>query len=255
MNIKYLSDEIGAFYSQNRIAWDQFYPSEKYIFEKVFSTTHDDIKTVLDVGCACGGLGLALNERFQIKDYTGIDINASAIEQALLMKNEFPFDSSFLCADILNSDEFLNERKFDLVTSLSCADWNCETIKILEKCWYHTANNGYFIFSFRITNEKSIRGLEDGFQFVHFDDVTTLKGTEEKAPYVVTNIHEVFQIVNSFIPLPSNLMAYGYWGKPSSLAVIPYKRIVHSVFAIQKTEQEVSTTLANLILPLDIFNK
>ena len=254
MNIKYLSNEIGNFYSQNRIAWEQFYPSEKYIFEKVF-VTHGNIKTVLDVGGACGGLGLALNERFQIGNYTGIDINPSAIDKANLMKIEFPFDASFHCADILNSDEYLNEKKFDLVTSLSCADWNCETRKILEKCWYHTASNGFFVFSFRITNEKSIRGLDDGYQFVHFGSATTIKGTEEKAPYVVTNIHEVIEIINSFIPLPSNLLAYGYWGSPSSLAVIPYKKIVHSVFAIQKTEQKVESISATLMLPLDIFVK
>ena len=253
MNIHYLSEEIGSFYSTNRVKWNQFYNSEKIIFEKIFSQS-DSIKTILDVGCACGGLGQALNERFGILNYAGIDINKSAIEHAKTIHDSFPFKSNFLCGDILESNESIDNNKYDLVTSLSCADWNTETKKILEKCWSLTADNGYFIFSFRLTNQKSLSNISEGFQYVHFGNVSTLKGNEEIAPYVVTNINEVFKILNSFIPKPLKTFAFGYWGSPSELAVIPYDKIVHSVFAIQKSKnQNIISTLAEIILPIDIF--
>jgi tRNA1(Val) A37 N6-methylase TrmN6 len=32
----------------------------------------------LDIGCGCGGLGLALREKFQVTEYTGVEINSLA---------------------------------------------------------------------------------------------------------------------------------------------------------------------------------
>ena len=46
---------------------------------------------VLDLGCACGGLGLALKEKFQIKDYTGIEINYQAWKTAKILNPEGNF--------------------------------------------------------------------------------------------------------------------------------------------------------------------
>jgi methylase of polypeptide subunit release factors len=75
-NITYNTDEIEAYYSTTRISWDQFYPSEQKIF--CTSDFHSGL-SVLDIGCGCGGLGLALKERFAISDYTGVDISVQAI--------------------------------------------------------------------------------------------------------------------------------------------------------------------------------
>ena len=54
-NLNNRTDEIPNYYSQNRIKWDQFYPSEQKLFESIkLSSNH----TVLDIGCGCGGLDL-----------------------------------------------------------------------------------------------------------------------------------------------------------------------------------------------------
>jgi SAM-dependent methyltransferase len=255
MNIQYDSDSIGKFYSENRVQWDHFYPSEKYIFEKVFSE-NSGIKTVLDVGAACGGLGRALHEKFGIEHYTGVDINSGSIDIALETQSNFPVSAKFLCADIAAQPDSLKNKKYDLVVSLSCADWNCDTSKIIQTCWDHTADGGFFIFSFRLTNQKTLSNMEDGYQYVHFSDVKKLIGNEEKAPYVVTNALETMKMIENFQPKPDRAFSYGNWGTPSALAVIPYKEIVFAVFGVRKAKRKgQDKTIAELLLPLDLFVK
>ena len=40
---------------------------------------------VLDIGCGCGGLGLALKERFELTGYTGVEISRKAAKMARKM--------------------------------------------------------------------------------------------------------------------------------------------------------------------------
>jgi 2-polyprenyl-3-methyl-5-hydroxy-6-metoxy-1,4-benzoquinol methylase len=250
-NIHYKSDSIAEFYSKNRVRWNQFYPSEQHIFEKVFAE-HGNIKTVLDVGCACGGLGRALHERFAIGHYCGVDVSRGSIELARMDLPEFPVPCQFECADIAARPERLAGKKYDLVTSLGCADWNCDTDEIIRACWDYTAEGGYFVFSFRLTNQKTLDNMSAGYQYVHFEDASKLTGDEEKAPYVVTNVLEMTEMVDSFVPKPDRLLGYGYWGTPSVMAVIPYKSVVFSVLAVRKNHAS-SSTIAELLLPLDLL--
>ena len=52
-NIVYETNAISNYFSQNRIAFKDFYKSEKNVLEKI--NWFDGIK-ILDVGCGCGGL-------------------------------------------------------------------------------------------------------------------------------------------------------------------------------------------------------
>jgi len=251
MNIHYKTDGIAKFYSHNRVQWDQFYPSEKFILSEVFRG-HGAIKTVMDAGCACGGLGRALHQRFGIEHYTGVDINLGSIEWARSEQGNYPIPSQFECADIAEDPDVLKSRKFDLVVSLGCADWNCDTKQIIKACWDYTADNGYFVFSFRLTNYQTLSTIDKSYQYVHFDETQQLTGNEEKAPYVVTNVREMLKMIREFHPRPDRLLGYGYWGTPSSMAVVPYKRVVFSVLAVRKNQGS-SETMAELLLPLDLL--
>ena len=68
-NKHYKTNEILNYFSTNRVKWDQFYPSERKLFESIGLSSE---KADLDIGCGCGGLGLALNEKFGISSYTGV---------------------------------------------------------------------------------------------------------------------------------------------------------------------------------------
>ena len=45
--------------------------------------------SVLDIGCACGGLGIVLKEKFNIDNYTGIEINHQAANYAKQINPDF----------------------------------------------------------------------------------------------------------------------------------------------------------------------
>ena len=59
-NIEYKSKQILEFYSRNRRKWKELNLSERWVFERL-AGREKNLGDVLDVGCACGGLGTALN--------------------------------------------------------------------------------------------------------------------------------------------------------------------------------------------------
>ena len=79
-NIAYQTDQLARYFKSNRIAWEQFYDSERAIIGQLAPGRHHRI---LDIGCGCGGLGLALRDRFGVERYTGVEINALAVEAGL----------------------------------------------------------------------------------------------------------------------------------------------------------------------------
>ena len=94
-NIEYTSKELLEFYSRHRQTWNEFYLSERTVFERV-AEKQGSFGHILDVGCAGGGLGRALSERFQLRSYTGIDIHEGIIAWArehrkLPVSSEFHF--------------------------------------------------------------------------------------------------------------------------------------------------------------------
>ncbi|QWD64376.1 bifunctional 2-polyprenyl-6-hydroxyphenol methylase/3-demethylubiquinol 3-O-methyltransferase UbiG [Polynucleobacter sp. MWH-UH2A] len=227
-NIKYKTKAIENFYSSHRIKWDQFYPSEKAIFESL--AINSDTR-ILDLGCGCGGLGLALAERFCSESYTGVDISQAAIASAKQMNP----NATFISGDILElSDKELPNSAFDIVVSLSCVDWNIEFEKMLSLAWSYVRPGGSLIATFRLTNDfetEPKNSITKSYQYINFDG----KMDGEIAPYVVLNANNLFSRLLSFSP--KSVTAHGYWGKPSKSAVTPYKKICFSAFSIQKKLQ------------------
>lgn len=227
-NIKYTSKELLEFYSCNRDTWDEFYPSEKWVFDKI-AGIDKKIGNVLDVGCACGGLGAALKERFVLNSYTGVDINKKSIEWAKDNRNLGDVPASFMAGDVLE----LNLRsQYDLVVSLSCADWNIETEKIIGASWEKVREGGHFVISLRLTDGKGVNNILKSYQYIN------LSGKEkspEIANYVVFNFKDIIDMFKRLIPVPVSIGAYGYWGKPSSTAVTMFDRLVFAVFYIKKS--------------------
>jgi len=240
-NIKYKSKQISEFYRMNRMKYSDFYLSEKNIIESVLQK--NDKKSVLDIGCACGGLGKALSEEFNISSYTGIDINQEAIEWAK-KNNKLNIPHQYIAGDILH--ETVNQA--DIVFSLSCADWNIETDAIIQKSWEQVKRGGILILSLRLTNKDSINDITKSYQYIDFFEKNDKK---EKANYVIFNIKDIFKIFNSLSPKVSEINAYGYYGSPSQSANVPYDKLLFAVFALKKDAS--SECNIKLNFPLDIF--
>lgn len=250
-NIKYKSREILDFYSSSRQHWDEFYPSERWVFEKVFNS-EKSINDVLDIGCACGGLGLTLHQRFPITSYTGVDIHKDAIAWAV--KNQkFSILTKFIAGDIL---KLKLENQYDAVVSLSCADFNIETNAIIRRCWDLVKPDGYFIISLRLTNKKSINDIRKSYQYINFSRNAE---NPDICNYAVFNFIDILNLLQGLIQRPRTIGVYGYWGKPSPTAVTPFKKLVFAVFYIKKEDSGINDVeqQSNAIfnLPLDFLQR
>ncbi|TGL68295.1 class I SAM-dependent methyltransferase [Leptospira kmetyi] len=221
-NIRYQNDNISQYFNQNRIRWEQFYESEKKIIGRL---PIDPEKEVLDIGCGCGGLGLALKEKFGLEKYTGVEINVQAAEAGRTMNP----NAEILCGDILDlTKTSLKEKEYDVVFSLSCVDWNVQYLDMLNAAWKHVKPGGYFISTFRLTNLDGCNDMKRSYQYINYEGVRE----GEKASYVVLNASELFQQLKKFEPKAVN--AFGYWGAPSSTAITPYETLCFVAFSIQK---------------------
>lgn len=240
-NLHYITEEIPNFYSNNRIRWHQFYPSEQKIFESLELSSHH---TVLDIGCGCGGLGIALNERFDVQSYTGVDINSAAIE----VGKQMALRSTLMSGDILDlSENVLDGRVFDLVCSLSCVDYNVQFLEMLFAAWRHVKPGGKFVATFRLSEGESSTTINNSYQHINFEG----KKEGEVAPYVVLNFRSFMGDLESFNP--SEITATGYWGAPSASAVTPHDQICFAAFAITKRQRmDGSNVRFDLDLPDDL---
>ena len=234
-NIRFRSDTIVERFDGYRDKWDDFYPSERWALQRLADQRQGQLGQVLDVGCAAGGLGIALTSRFIVDSYTGIDINSQAIALARQNPERFRAPATFFSEDVLLVDG-LGKGAFDVVTSLSCADWNIATTRITNRCWEHVAPGGCFVMSVRLTNKEGINDLAESYQPIAWDNNGAVL---ESANYVVFNWQAYLALCGALKPIPSKVSGYGYWGKPAGDAVTPYQRLVFAVFLIQKPETTV----------------
>lgn len=221
-NITYTTDQIARYFASNRVTWPQFYESERTIIESLrLGPNHE----ILDIGCGCGGLGLALRDQFGVKYYTGAEINASAASVGRTMNR----DARILCGDILAlKDDELRGKSFDVVFSLSCVDWNIRFSDMLAVAWNHVKPGGHLVATFRLTPEEGCSDFEKSFQYINYEGISE----GERAAYVVLNARNLVLQLRSFDPMCID--AYGYWGAPSATAVTPYERLCFTAISVKK---------------------
>ena len=79
-NIAYQTDQLARYFTHHRISYPQFYESEHNIINQLALGANDSI---LDIGCGCGGSGLALRDEFGVQKYSGVEINSLAAGNAV----------------------------------------------------------------------------------------------------------------------------------------------------------------------------
>ena len=239
-NITYQTEHLARYFTQHRVEWAQFYPSERSILERLHLERN---LSVLDVGCGCGGLGLALRERFGVEKYSGVEINALAAGAGRALNPA----ARIFCGDILDiSKNELAGQLFDVAVSLSCVDWNVQFSEMLRAAWSHVRPGGHLVSTFRLTREQGCDDIARSYQFINVDGVCE----GERAPYVVLNATDLMVQLSSF--QPSEIMASGYWGAPSATAVTPYEQLCFAAFAIRKRVHAADPTHVHLELPPEI---
>jgi SAM-dependent methyltransferase len=240
-NIEYKSPEIERFYREHRTRWEHFYESERVVFKRLGI---DENTSVLDIGCGCGGLGLALKERFGVTRYTGVEINVRAAKAA----EEICPWARFVAADILAPPPgSLELASFDVVVSLSCIDWNVRFDEMLAAAYAYVRKGGHFVSSFRLTTGPSELDGSRSFQHINFDG----KKEGEVAPYVVLNTADLLARLTALEP--QRIGGFGYWGHPSPTAVTPFSAVGFAVVAVEKADSPSKKPIVELDLPADLL--
>jgi SAM-dependent methyltransferase len=241
-NIAYQTDQLVRYFSHNRITWSQFYESERMIIGQLDLAPAD---TILDIGCGCGGLGLALRERYGVDHYTGVEINPLSAAAGRAMNPE----ARILCGDILQLNRTeLGDQHFDVVFSLSCVDWNVQFADMLAAAWERVAPGGHLVATFRLTDSQGCSDYERSYQYINYDGIRE----GERAAYVVLNAKD---LVTHFIACdPAEIRAHGYWRAPSVTAITPYQRLCFSAFSIKKRPGEGGALRFELNLPGEIVD-
>lgn len=222
-NIIYKTKEIKEYFSQNRIKWSQFYLSERKILNKHITNN----RSIIDIGCGCGGLGLSI---FQIRKgmfYEGIEINRDAAnfgKKYFSNKRLIIHNKDFLK---MNLKKILILSHYDYVISLSCIDWQLNFIKSIEKAIKLLHYKSKFIISMRLTMQMTLNDITKSYQFINYSGVK--KG--EKAPYVIINILEFIGILQKFNLYIDDI--YGYYKSPSITAITSIKKIFFSVLVLK----------------------
>jgi len=240
-NIAYKTDRLARYFGQNRITWPQFYESERVVIDRLALVNDAE---VLDIGCGCGGLGLALRERFGVRNYMGVEINQAAADAGRTLNPE----AHILCGDILDlSGDALRGRRFDAVFSLSCVDWNVRFEDMIAAAWTHVRPGGHLVATFRLTDREGCDDITCSYQYINYDGIRE----GERASYVVLNAGSLLRRLAAF--KPSRIDAYGYWGSPSATAVTPYERLCFAAFSIRKRKTGDTAALqCHLDLPAEM---
>jgi SAM-dependent methyltransferase len=240
-NIAYQTDQLARYFTSNRVTWEQFYESERAVIGQLRPDRH---QRILDIGCGCGGLGLALRDRFGVEYYTGVEINPLAVEAGQTMNPA----AEILCGDILDlSRGVLRGKSYDVVFSLSCVDWNVRFSDMLAAAWSLVAPGGSLVATFRLAVGDGCDDMEKSYQYINCDG--RLEG--ERAAYVVLNARALIRTLESFNP--ASIHAVGYWGSPSATAVTPFEKLCFAAFSIQKrADDDTAAPRLELDLPPDV---
>ncbi|MBM3851874.1 MAG: class I SAM-dependent methyltransferase, partial [Verrucomicrobia bacterium] len=200
---------------------------------------------VLDIGCGCGGLGLALREKFGVTHYTGIEINETASATARKLNPE----AKILTGDFLALDpSTLTNGGYDVVISLSCIDWNIGFTVMLPKAYALVKPGGRFVLSLRLTDGPTIDDPARSYQYINYAG----EKEGEKANYVVLNAQELFARLHGLGV--ESISGFGFWGTPSVTAVTTVSRICFAVLMLHKGfTPAVAARLGNLRLPGEIL--
>jgi SAM-dependent methyltransferase len=240
-NIAYATPEIARYFAHNRVHWAQFYESERVIIDKLGL---DQTDAVLDIGCGCGGLGMALRERFGVENYCGVEINSAAAAAG----RELNPKARIMSGDIIEiSRDELGDAEFDVVFSLSCVDWNIAFEEMLAVAWKHVRPGGQLVATFRLTDGEGCSEFSKSHQFINYDG----QKEGELAAYVVLNAGDLLRRLLAYDPAEIN--AYGYWGPPSSTAETPYERLCFAGFSVRRRVAESGPPKVKLDLPLDLL--
>lgn len=203
------------FFMNTRSSVDHLYRSELFFLPKVLP----EVKSCLDMGCACGDFCSVMKHFNPSLSYTGVDI----IERFIaIARQRFP-QSRFEVAD--GTTLPFAQGEFDLVHTSGILHLN-SFYKDIVREMYRVASR-FVLCDFRLTRGAEVVGR----MAVELTDSTQGKGD---LPYYVVNQDEILKFFGTLDPAPSLIEVKGYEHAPTPLAQLPLKKITMAFFLIHK---------------------
>lgn len=202
-------------YSQWRRKWKDIFPSERYYFDGEGAVPEVGELSILDVGCACGGLGTALLDSVSSRiKYTGIDPDEDAINFGRQADPRLGLACGYFPRD------FKSDRKFDMVTMFALfpqvPDWKDMLLSLKQ------VSKKYINISIGVRLDGPTVVDRDTSYFYYFD-------SGERVHQVIHNIYELLNFCSVTEMEVSELKFFGYRIKNNqsdSFRPLPENRII-----------------------------
>ena len=215
LNKAWSSRKIINYFSNNRLAFSDLYEGEKYLISKYIKKN----ESVLDIGCAQGGMFKILKKKFSNINYTGIDFNKKMINLAK-KKNK---KNIFFYYDKNSYYKFFN-KKFDVVIIFGILHLNLNWKKILINAYKVANKRVLFDLRFSLINKKNLKS----YLSLNFDK----SSKNFTVPYVLLKKRNLLRFIKDKFK-NSLLDEYSYIGKPSKYSSIKSK-VVFANYCLMK---------------------
>lgn len=208
------------FYETRRGTTQDIYPSEWLFLKDLLA---EDI-SVLDIGCAVGGLASVLSEHLKRFQYTGVDLSQDMIARA---QQKHPRHRFHVVGE---SDlSVLGDAHYDLVVCLGVLHVNRRWREMIAGAWARTKQ--CFLMDLR---ETSGRTIED--ETVSYFNVEALlqTGAPARLPYNIINTAEALGTLLELCKGATGFQHYGYLAGASPSAVMPIPQVLMNTYRIDK---------------------
>lgn len=191
----------GKYRDRNR---DERFESETYFLSRIARNN----SSVLDVGCAEGGLFHALSKRIPHVTYVGIDVSRPLIERA----RELAPDQTFVLGNILERPSELSGQTFDITVATGVFQHEMDFTKLLEAMIVHTNEGGHILFDLKLFHtHASVCDVNQSYSD-HGD---------HRIIYIVLKFDEFVDYLNGIGTLSSSGDVYGYYAGVNRSVVVP----------------------------------
>lgn len=208
------------FYEARRATTQDIYPSE-WLFLKDLLT---EGISVLDIGCALGGLAAVMSEHLKRFEYTGVDVSPDMIERA---RQKHPGREFHVIAGPDLS--VLADARFDLVVCLGVLHLTRPWRELIAAAWDRAEKS--FLLDLRETPGATV---EDETVSYYQVDALLQTGAAGRLPYNVINSAEALRTLIDLCKGASGIQHYGYLAGASSAAVTPSKELMMNTYRIDK---------------------
>ena len=204
-------------YMKARHTFNEFSETQKYFFPMIMQ----ECKSVLDVGCAAGGLYGALTEKYGTIQYTGVEYDSKLAAAA---RQLYP-DAEFLSGDFMSQS--LPPHSFDLTVAFGLLVMQPNYKDIIERMV--KLSKRYVLLDVRLRYSGTTVVDIDRSYFYYHD-------SGQRIHYIVFNIYEFLNFLHIEILNLRRISVVGAYSPNVTSAFVPFPRqeLIVAVFLLEK---------------------